>query len=151
MEDLIIRSAEDRAALVEGIKDGTIDMIATDHAPHSVEEKSRGLKDSAMGIVGLETAFAALNTHLVKKGVISLERLIELMSINPRKVFRIEGGLNVGDRADVVIFDTERQWRVDSAKFYSMGKISMFDGREMVGDVAITIHRGNVVYENNNR
>lgn len=143
-----LRSAEDRAALIEGIKDGTIDMIATDHAPHSVEEKSRGLKDSAMGIVGLETAFAALNTHLVKKGVISLERLIELMSINPRKVFRIEGGLNVGDRADIVLFDTERQWRVDSAKFYSMGKISMFDGREMVGDVVMTLHRGEIVYDN---
>ncbi len=146
-----LRSAADRAALVEGIKDGTIDMIATDHAPHSVEEKSKGLKDSAMGIVGLETAFAALNTHLVRKGIITLERLVELMSINPRKVFRIEGGLSVGDRADVVIFDTERQWRVDSAKFYSMGKISMFDGREMTGDVVLTIHRGNVVYENNNR
>ncbi|MBO5017683.1 MAG: dihydroorotase [Alistipes sp.] len=143
-----LRSAEDRAALIEGIKDGTIDMIATDHAPHSVEEKSRGLKDSAMGIVGLETAFAALNTHLVRKGVISLGRLIELMSINPRKVFRIEGGLNVGDRADIVLFDTERQWRVDSAKFYSMGKISMFDGREMVGDVVMTLHRGEIVYDN---
>ena len=143
-----LRSAEDRAALIEGIKDGTIDMIATDHAPHSIEEKSRGLKDSAMGIVGLETAFAALNTHLVRKGVITLERLVELMSINPRKVFRIEGGLNVGDRADVVLIDTEKEWRVDSNQFYSMGKITMFDGREMVGDVAMTIHRGNIVYDN---
>ncbi len=143
-----LRSAEDRAALIEGIKDGTIDMIATDHAPHSIEEKSRGLKDSAMGIVGLETAFAALNTHLVRKGVITMERLVELMSINPRKVFRIEGGLNVGDRADVVLIDTEKEWRVDSQNFYSMGKISMFDGREMVGDVAMTIHRGDIVYDN---
>ena len=143
-----LRSAEDRAALVEGIKDGTIDMIATDHAPHSVEEKSRGLKDSAMGIVGLETAFAALNTHLVRKGVITMERLVELMSLNPRKVFRIAGGLNEGDRADVVLVDTEKQWRVDSEKFYSMGKISMFDGREMTGDVAMTLHRGEIVYDN---
>ena len=143
-----LRSTEDRAALVEGIKDGTIDMIATDHAPHSVEEKSRGLKDSAMGIVGLETAFAALNTHLVRKGVITLERLVELMSINPRKVFRINGGIEVGDRADIVLFDTEREWRVDSNKFYSMGRISMFDGREMVGDVVMTLHRGEVVYDN---
>ena len=143
-----LRSAEDRAALVEGIKDGTIDMIATDHAPHSVEEKSRGLKDSAMGIVGLETAFAALNTHLVRKGVITMERLVELMSLNPRKVFRIAGGLNEGDRADVVLLDTEKEWRVDSAKFYSMGKISMFDGREMVGDVVMTLHRGEIVYDN---
>ena len=143
-----LRSAEDRAALIEGIKDGTIDMIATDHAPHSIEEKSRGLKDSAMGIVGLETAFAALNTHLVRKGVISMERLVELMSINPRKVFRIEGGINVGDRADVVLIDTEKQWRVDSNNYYSMGKISMFDGREMVGDVVMTLHRGEIVYDN---
>ena len=143
-----LRSAEDRAALIEGIKDGTIDMIATDHAPHSIEEKSRGLKDSAMGIVGLETAFAALNTHLVRKGVISMERLVELMSLNPRKVFRIEGGINVGDRADVVLIDTEKQWRVDSNNYYSMGKISMFDGREMVGDVVMTLHRGEIVYDN---
>jgi dihydroorotase len=143
-----LRSAEDRAALVEGIKDGTIDMIATDHAPHSVEEKSRGLKDSAMGIVGLETAFAALNTHLVRKGVITMERLVELMSLNPRKVFRIAGGLNEGDRADVVLLDTEKEWRVDSAKFYSMGKITMFDGQPMVGDVVMTIHKGEVVYKN---
>ena len=143
-----LRSAEDRAALIEGIKDGTIDMIATDHAPHSIEEKSRGLKDSAMGIVGLETAFAALNTHLVKTGVITLEHLIKIMSINPREVFRIKGGINIGDRADIVLLDTERQWVVDSDKFYSMGKISMFVGRQMVGDIAMTIHRGNVVYEN---
>ena len=143
-----IRSAKDRAALIEGIKDGTIDMIATDHAPHSLEEKSRGLKDSAMGIVGLETAFAALNTHLVKRGIISLEHLVQIMSINPRKVFRIQGGLNIGDRADIVLLDTEREWVVDSEKFYSMGKVSMFVGRPMVGDVAMTIHRGNVVYEN---
>ena len=143
-----LRSAEDRVALIEGIKDGTIDMIATDHAPHSIEEKSRGLKDSAMGIVGLETAFAALNTHLVKTGVITLEHLIKIMSINPREVFRIKGGINIGDRADIVLLDTERQWVVDSDKFYSMGKISMFVGRQMVGDVAMTIHRGNIVYEN---
>ena len=143
-----LRSAEDRAALVEGIKDGSIDMIATDHAPHSVEEKSRGLKDSAMGIVGLETAFAALNTHLVRKGVITMERLVELMSLNPRKVFRIAGGLNEGDRADVVLLDTEKEWRVDSEKFYSMGRISMFDGREMTGDVVMTLHRGEIVYDN---
>ena len=143
-----LRSAEDRAALIEGIKDGTIDMIATDHAPHSIEEKSRGLKDSAMGIVGLETAFAVLNTHLVKRGVISLEHLVKIMSINPRKVFRINGGIEVGNRADIVLLDTEREWVVDSEKFYSMGKISMFVGRPMVGDVAMTIHRGEVVYEN---
>ena len=146
-----IRSAEDRAALIEGIKDGTIDMIATDHAPHSIEEKSKGLKDSAMGIVGLETAFAALNTHLVNKGIITLQRLVELMSINPRKVFRIEGGINPGDRADIVLLDLDKEWRVDSSKFYSQGKVTMFDGRELKGDIRMTIHHGNVVYEDNNK
>ena len=146
-----IRSAEDRAALIEGIKDGTIDMIATDHAPHSIEEKSKGLKDSAMGIVGLETAFAALNTHLVNKGIITLQRLVELMSINPRKVFRIEGGINPGDRADIVLLDLDKEWTVDSSKFYSQGKVTMFDGRELKGDIRMTIHRGNVVYEDNNK
>ena len=146
-----LRSAEDRAALIEGIKDGTIDMIATDHAPHSLEEKSKGLKDSAMGIVGLETAFAALNTHLVNKGIITLERLVELMSINPRKVFRIAGGINPGDRADIVLLDLDKEWRVDSSKFYSQGRVTMFDGREMKGDIRMTIHRGNIVYEDNNK
>ena len=143
-----LRSAEDRAALIEGIKDGTIDMIATDHAPHSIEEKSRGLKDSAMGIVGLETAFAALNTHLVGKGVITLDRLVELMSINPRKVFRIEGGLEVGERADIVLLDTAKEWQVDSSKFYSMGRVTMFDGCRMKGDAVMTLHRGKIVYDN---
>ena len=122
-------------------------MIATDHAPHSIEEKSKGLKDSAMGIVGLETAFAAMNTHIVEKGIITLERLVELMSIRPREVFRIAGGINVGDRADIVLLDTTKEWRVDSDKFYSMGKVSMFVGRKLQGEVAMTIHRGEVVYE----
>lgn len=142
-----LRSTEDRDALIEGIKDGTIDLIATDHAPHTVEEKSRGLEHSAMGIVGLETAFAALNTHLVSKGIITLDRLVELMSLNPRRIFRIEGGLERGARADVVLLDTEREWRVDSDKFLSMGKVSMFDGRDMHGDVMMTIHRGEIVYD----
>lgn len=142
-----LRSAEDRDALIEGIKDGTIDLIATDHAPHTVEEKSRGLERSAMGIVGLETAFAALNTHLVGKGIITLDRLVELMSLNPRRIFRIEGGLEQGARADIVLLDTKREWTVDSGKFLSMGKVSMFDGRNMHGDVAMTIHRGEVVYD----
>lgn len=142
-----LRSAEDRAALIEGIKDGTIDMIATDHAPHSIEEKSKGLKDSAMGIVGLETAFAAMYTHMIERGVITMERLVELMSLRPREVFRIAGGINLGDRADIVLLDTQKRWTVDSDKFYSMGKVSMFVGRELKGEVAMTIHRGEVVYE----
>lgn len=146
-----LRSSEDRAALIEGIKDGTIDVIATDHAPHTVEEKSRGLKDSAMGIVGLETAFAALNTHLVNKGIITLDKVVELMSIAPRRIFRIDGGLDVGERADIVLLDTEKRWTVLSEKFYSKGKITMFDRRDMKGDIALTIHRGEMVYNADNR
>ncbi|MBR2866097.1 MAG: amidohydrolase family protein, partial [Alistipes sp.] len=106
-----------------------------------------GLKDSAMGIVGLETAFAAMNTHIVERGIITLERLVEFMSLRPREVFRIAGGITVGDRADIVLLDTEKKWRVDSDKFYSMGKVSMFVGRELQGEVAMTIHRGDIVYE----
>ena len=100
-----LRSAEDKAALIAGIADGTIDMIATDHAPHSAEEKAKGLEKSAFGIVGLETAFAILYTHLVKKGVITLEKLIEMMSINPRKRFNFDGGLiEDGQPADPVSY-----------------------------------------------
>jgi dihydroorotase len=90
-----LRSEEDRLALIEGIKDGTIDMIATDHAPHSAEEKGRGLEKSLMGVVGIETAFPLLYTHLVCTGVITLEKLVELMSINPKKRFGIEGGVDL--------------------------------------------------------
>ena len=88
-----------------------------------------------------------MNTHIVEKGIITLERLVELMSIRPREVFRIAGGINVGDRADIVLLDTTKEWRVDSDKFYSMGKVSMFVGRKLQGEVAMTIHRGEVVYE----
>ena len=88
------------------------------------------------------------NRDHVKKGIISLEHLIKIMSINPRKVFRIEGGIEVGQRADIVLLDTNKEWRVDSNNFYSMGKITMFDGREMTGDVVMTLHRGEIVYDN---
>lgn len=137
-----LRSREDRAALIEGLKDGTIDMIATDHAPHSAEEKSRGLSGSAMGIVGLETAFPVLYTGLVKKDVISLDRLIELMGAAPRRRFR----LPVSD-LDRVEIDLGAKYRIDSSKFLSCGRATPFDGMEVYGRIMKTIYNGKTIYE----
>jgi len=124
-----LRSDADRLALIEGIQDGTIDVIATDHAPHSAEEKSRGLEKSAFGIVGLETAFPLMYTYLVRKDVISLERLIELMAINPRKIMRL------GEPADFIRVDVSEEYVIDSSKFLSMGKATPFDGWHVYGKV----------------
>ncbi len=124
-----IRSREDRDALIEGIKDGTIDCIATDHAPHTADEKSRGLKGSAMGVVGLETAFGVCYTHLVKTGIISLERLVELMCLNPRRIF----GLEVDGEANFAIFDLDKKWTVEPREFASMGKATPFEGMLLQG------------------
>lgn len=136
-----LRSADDRAALIEGIKDGTIDMIATDHAPHSKEEKSRGLKGSAMGITGLETAFPVLYSRLVKTGVISLERLIELMAVNPRKRF----GIPIGD--DYTVWDLDAEYEIDPAEFISMGRATPFEGMKVSGRCIRTVYGGKTVYE----
>ena len=133
-----IRSREDRDALIEGIKDGTIDCIATDHAPHTADEKSRGLKGSAMGVVGLETAFGVCYTHLVKTGTISLQRLVELMSANPRRIF----GIEVEGEANFAIFDLQKEWTVDSRKFTSMGKATPFEGMNLTGKPASLIYKG---------
>ena len=137
-----LRSREDRAALIEGLKDGTIDMIATDHAPHSAEEKAKGLSGSAMGIVGLETAFPVLYTELVLKDVISLEKLVELMSVAPRRRFR----LPVSD-LDRVEIDLAAGYRIDSSKFLSCGRATPFDGREVYGRITKTIYNGKTIYE----
>lgn len=142
-----LRSAEDRAALIEGIKDGTIEVIATDHAPHTAEEKSRGLKGSAMGIVGIETAFALCYTHLVRKGVITIEKLVALMSENPRRLFRLGGALREGERADIALFDTTTPYTIDTAEFLSMGKATPFDGEEVYGRCRLTLFAGEKVYE----
>ncbi len=136
-----IRSAEDRAALIEGIRDGTIDMIATDHAPHSAEEKSKGLAGSSFGIVGLETAFSVLYTHLVEKNIISLERLVELLSINPRKRF----GIPMGN--DFTVWDLNREFTVDPEKFLSMGKATPFTGWKLKGVCKMTVCDGKIVYK----
>ena len=135
-----IRSEEDRQALIEGIRDGTIDMIATDHAPHGSEEKSRGLQNSLMGIVGLETAFPVMYTYLVKKGIITLERLIELMAINPRRRF----GLQSTD--DICVYDLQSEYKIDPCEFKSKGKSTPFDGLTVAGKNLLTVCGGKAVW-----
>ena len=136
-----LRSPEDRLALVEGIKDGTIDMIATDHAPHSAEEKAKGLAGSAFGIVGIETAFPVLYTHLVQTGVITLEKLVALLSDNPRRRFNIPLG------QDFTIWDLEAETVVDPETFISKGKATPFAGWKLTGACMLTACDGKVVYK----
>ena len=137
-----LRSPEDREALLEGISDGTIDMIATDHAPHSAEEKSRGLRGSAFGIVGLETAFPLLYTGLVQKGIISLEKLIDLMAYAPRRRFSIP----LGD--DLTVWDLEKETVIDPGAFLSTGKATPFLGFPVRGECLYTLMDGRTVYPN---
>ncbi|MCI8587354.1 MAG: amidohydrolase family protein, partial [Clostridia bacterium] len=141
-----IRSKEDQEALINGIQDGTIDMIITDHAPHSEEEKSKGLAGSSMGVVGLEVAFPVLYTNLVKKGIITLEKLIELMNTNPRKIFEIGTEIKVGERADLTVYDLNEEYDIDSSTFVSMGKATPFDGIHVFGKCKMTICNGKEVY-----
>ncbi len=141
-----LRSAEDRDALIEGIKDGTIDMIATDHAPHSAEEKGKGLAGSMMGVVGIETAFPLLYTHLVLKGVITLEKLIELMAVNPRKRFGIGGGTDEDESADFTVVDLDAEYTIDSNDFYSMGKATPFEGYKVKGKIIHTFIKGEKIF-----
>ena len=135
-----IRSEADRVALVEGVKDGTIDMIATDHAPHSAEEKSKGLEGSAFGIVGIETAFPVMYTHLVLPGIITLEKLIDLLAVNPRRRF----GIPV--RRDYTVWDLKKEITVDPKDFVSMGKATPFAGWRLKGECVLTVCDGKIVY-----
>ena len=144
-----LRAKEDKEALIEGIKDGTIEVIATDHAPHTAEEKSRGLKGSMMGIVGIETSFAICYTHLVRKGVITIEKLIALMSENPRRIFRLGGAMQVGERADIAVFDVREPYKIDSSEFLSMGKATPFEGEEVYGRCMLTLFGGEKVWNEN--
>ena len=144
-----LRSPADREALLEGLADGTIDMIATDHAPHSTEEKSRGLEKSAMGIVGLETAFPLLYKYLVLKGVITLEKLIALMSANPRRIFALEGGVEEGDAADFTVLDLGAEYAVDPGTFLSKGRATPFAGWKVQGRAVLTVVGGKEVYDDN--
>ena len=136
-----LRSKEDREALIEGILDGTIDMIATDHAPHSADEKSRGLEKSAMGIVGLETAFSVLYTKLVKTGILSLEKLVYLMSEAPRKRFGITSD------AGFSVWDVETEYQIDPETFLSMGRATPFTGEQLLGRCVCTVRDGHVIWQ----
>ncbi len=135
-----LRDRSDREALLEGVLDGTIDMIATDHAPHSAEEKGKGLAGSAFGIVGLETALPVLYTHLVKKGILSLEKLADLLCHNPRKRFRIPLG------EDVSFWDLEQEFVVTPEKFLSQGRATPFEGDVLFGKCLATVYNGKTVY-----
>ncbi len=139
-----LRSKADREALIEGIKDGTVDMIATDHAPHSKEEKSRGLEGSAFGIVGLETSFSVCYTHLVKPGIITLSRLLELMAINPRRRFNIPLG------NDFSVWRLGESATVNPVEFYSLGKATPFEGETLSGECVLTVCDGKPIYKNGN-
>lgn len=140
-----LRSREDKQALIEGIKDGTIDMIATDHAPHSAEEKGLGLEKSLMGVVGLETAFPVLYTELVMKNIITLDRLVELMSFKPKERFGID------TNNDFAVFDISEAYKIDPENFLSMGRATPFAGREVFGRCLLTVHNEKVVYKAEDR
>jgi dihydroorotase len=139
---------EDRQALIEGLADGTIDMIATDHAPHSMKEKSLGFHGSANGVVGLETSFPVLYTQLVLTGKLTLARLVDAMSVAPRKRFSLPGGvLETGQPADLSIWDLEKSYAIDSETFYSKGKSTPFEGMRVMGANNCTIVGGKIVWE----
>ena len=142
-----LRSRADMEALRKGVADGTIDVIATDHAPHSAEEKSKGLEKSAMGVVGIETSLAATYTFMVGGGVISLERLVEIMSLTPRRLLGIGGGIVLGEMLDATLVDLNKEFCVEPAKFLSMGKSTPFEGMRLRGEVLMTIANGRLAYE----
>lgn len=141
-----IRSEDDRLALVEGIIDGTIDMIATDHAPHSQEEKTRGLEKSLMGVVGLETSFSAMYTHFVKTGIITMEHLMGIMHDNAKKRFGIGNDIEVGKKADFTLFDVNKKYIVNPDEFATMGRFTPFEGCEFYGRCVLTAYDGKIVY-----
>jgi len=142
-----LRTAEDVAAVRDGVRDGTIDLVATDHAPHHYDEKEREFADAPNGIVGLETALAVVNTWLVKAGIIDLATLIDRMSVSPAATFNLPGGsLRRGSVADVTVFDATREWTVDPAKFVSKGRNSPYAGYTLLGRVMCTIVGGRIVH-----
>ncbi|MEA4815521.1 MAG: dihydroorotase [Lachnospiraceae bacterium] len=142
-----IRSKDDRLALIEGIKDGTIDIIATDHAPHSFEEKSKGLRGSVLGIPGLETAFPVMYTKLVKTNIIALEKLIEIMQVNPGRIFGIGNSVKIGQPADLTVFNLNNSFLVNPDKFYTKAKITPFKGMKLFGECIMTMVDGNIVWQ----
>jgi len=142
-----IRSKADREALIEGMLDGTIDMIATDHAPHSTDEKSKGLRNSLMGVVGLETSFPVMYTHFVRTGMLSLEQLIRLMSINPARRFGLPVGLSEDAPTDFTVFDLKSEYAVDPDAFLSKGRATPFEGMRVFGECLMTVCGGRIVWQ----
>ena len=142
-----LRDQADRDALIEGLLDGTIDMLITDHAPHSHEEKAKGLEKSAMGVVGLETSFAASYTHLVKKGILPLEKLVELMHIAPMRRFGCGTEIAVGQVADLTVFDLNKTYTVDPETFLTMGRATPFAGTRLTGACKLTMIGGKIVWK----
>lgn len=142
-----LRDESDKEALIQGVLDGTIDMIATDHAPHSAEEKSKGLEKSNMGVVGIETAFSVMYTYFVKTGIISLERLMELLSVNANQRFNIGSEIKVGNKADLTVFDLNEKYTVNPNDFLSKGKSTPFENMEVYGKCKMTICNGKVAWE----
>ena len=142
-----IRDESDRQALIEGLKDGTIDVIATDHAPHTKEEKSKGLEKSLMGVVGLETAFPIVYTELVRKGVITLEKAVELLNVNAKKRFGIGASIKEGEKADLTVFDLDEEYTVDPEKFHTKGRSTPFEGWKVYGKCLMTMVDGRIVYK----
>lgn len=142
-----LRSAEDKKALLEGVLDGTIDMIATDHAPHSAEEKGRGLEKSLMGVVGIETAFPLLYTYLVKPGIMTFEKLMEVMHYAPCERFGLGKDLSIGNPADFTIFDLDSEYTIDPADFKSMGRSTPFEGWKVNGRCLMTVCGGKIVWD----
>ena len=136
-----LRSAEDRAALIQGIKDGTIDCIATDHAPHSAEEKAKGLEGSAFGVVGLETAFPAIYTHLVRPGIITLEQAIKCLTDNPRRRFRIDPG------DSFTVWELSQPHPVNPDEFHTLGRATPYAGETLYGRCVLTVADGKIVYK----
>ena len=142
-----IRSEADRQALLAGIQDGTVDMVATDHAPHTAEEKAGGLEKSLNGIVGLETAFPVLYTQLVRPGILTLSQLVDLMHTNPAKRFGLGGGLEVGAPADLTVFDLDACYTIRPEDFLSQGKSSPFTGQTVYGKCLLTLSGGTIAWQ----
>lgn len=143
-----LRSKEDQEAIIKALQNGVIDMIATDHAPHSEEEKNKGLLNSSFGMVGIETSFGLLYTYLVKQKKISLEKLLDMMSLNVSKAFGIESNqIKVGNSANLVVIDLEKEFIIDKNKFVSKGKNTPFNGYRCFGQIIMTISKGEIIYE----
>ncbi len=141
-----LRSRDDREAILQGLCDGTIDCIATDHAPHTAAEKNLGLARSSFGVVGLETAFAVCYTALVKTGRMTLEKMLDKLTCAPARILKREQALKVGARADIAVLDLDKVWRVEPEKLYSMGRATPFAGMELTGRVVATFFRGKQVF-----